>query len=67
MDALYERLGADHPDLAPALRSAQPMIDGRHAERSHALTHGDEVALLIPVAGGGPGLQAQRERSFDGE
>jgi molybdopterin converting factor small subunit len=54
VDGLYERLGEDHPDLAPALRSALPVIGGRHAERSHALAHGDEVALLIPVAGGEP-------------
>ena len=52
VDALYERLGEDHPELAPALRSALPVIGGRHAERSQALAHGDEVALLIPVAGG---------------
>jgi molybdopterin converting factor small subunit len=52
VDALYERLGHDHPDLAPALRSALPVIAGRHAERSQPLEHGDEVALLIPVAGG---------------
>jgi molybdopterin converting factor small subunit len=52
VDELYERLGEDHPELAPALRSALPMIGGRHAERSQSLSHGDEVALLIPVAGG---------------
>jgi hypothetical protein len=28
VDALYERLGANHPDLAPALRSALPVIGG---------------------------------------
>ena len=54
VDALYERIGEDNPDLAPALRSALPVIGGRHAERSQALTHGEEVALLIPVAGGEP-------------
>ena len=54
VDALYERLGEDHPDLAPVLRSALPVIGARHAEPTQALAHGEEVALLIPVAGGGP-------------
>jgi molybdopterin converting factor small subunit len=66
VDTLYERLGEDHPDLAPALRSALPVIGGRHAERSQSLAHGDEIALLIPVAGGQPRLQTERERNLDG-
>lgn len=49
---LYERLAADHPELAPALRSALPVVGGEHAARGQALAHGDEVALLAPVAGG---------------
>jgi molybdopterin converting factor small subunit len=61
IEALFERLGDDHPDLAPALPSALPVIGGRHAERSQALTHGDEVALLIPVAGGEPARRTGEE------
>ena len=53
VDELYERLAAGHPELAPALRSALPIVGGAHVKREQALTHGDEVALLTPVAGGG--------------
>jgi molybdopterin converting factor small subunit len=52
VDEVYERLAAGHPDLAPALRSALPIVGGEHVERGQALAHGDEVALLAPVAGG---------------
>jgi molybdopterin converting factor small subunit len=62
VDALYERLGELHPELVPALPSALPVIGGRHAERSESLAHGDEVALLIPVAGGEPPMRTRRER-----
>jgi molybdopterin converting factor small subunit len=49
---LYERLAAGNPELAPALRSALPVVLGVHVERSRTLAHGEEVALLTPVAGG---------------
>jgi molybdopterin converting factor small subunit len=52
VDDLFERLAAGHPELAPVLRSALPILGGVHAERRQALAHGDEVALLAPVAGG---------------
>ena len=52
VDDLYQRLGESHPDLAPALRSALPVVQGTHVERRRVLEHGDEVALLTPVAGG---------------
>jgi molybdopterin converting factor small subunit len=52
VDELYERLAASHPELAPALHSALPVIAGAHVERTRTLAHGDEVALLVPVAGG---------------
>jgi molybdopterin converting factor small subunit len=51
---LYESLGANHPELAPALRSALAVLGGSQLERGRPLRHGDEVALLLPVAGGGP-------------
>ena len=53
VDELYRHLAADHPELAPALRSALPIVGGEHVERGQALANGDEVALLTPVAGGG--------------
>jgi molybdopterin converting factor small subunit len=52
VEDLYERLGRSNPGLAPALRSALPVIQGSHVERRRALAHGDEVALLAPMAGG---------------
>ena len=48
----YERLAADQPELAPALRAALPVVAGAHADQSHPLSHGDELALVTPVAGG---------------
>jgi molybdopterin synthase sulfur carrier subunit len=52
VEQAYEAIESEYPDLAPALRSALPVVAGRHAERTQSLRHGDELALLIPVAGG---------------
>ena len=52
VDDLYEILARSHPGLAPALGSALPVVGGAHVERDRSLAHGDEVALLSPVAGG---------------
>jgi MoaE-MoaD fusion protein len=52
VDDLYDRLATSHPELGPALRSALPIVHGAHVERERSLAHGDEVALLSPVAGG---------------
>jgi molybdopterin converting factor small subunit len=52
VDDLLETLGTEQPALAPALRSALPVLAGSHVEREQRLSAGDEVALLIPVAGG---------------
>jgi molybdopterin synthase sulfur carrier subunit len=49
---LLERLRATEPVIAPALDSALPVLRGSHARPAQALADGDEVALLIPVAGG---------------
>jgi molybdopterin converting factor small subunit len=49
---LYDGLAASHPELAPALVSALPLVAGAHVERGRALAPGEEVALLTPVAGG---------------
>ena len=49
---LYARLEEGQPELAPALRSALPVIDGAHAERGQRLKHRQQVALLLPVSGG---------------
>ena len=49
---LYTELGSAHPELDSAMRSALPVIKGSHIDKSHVLSHGDEVALLPPAAGG---------------
>ena len=52
VDDLLAALGAQQPSLEPALKSALPVLAGTHVEREQRLEPGDEVALLIPVAGG---------------
>jgi sulfur-carrier protein len=52
VDDLLTTLGDQQPSLEPALRSVLPIVAGTHAEREQELHQGDEVALLIPVAGG---------------
>jgi molybdopterin converting factor small subunit len=49
---LLARLGEREPDLAPALRSALPVIGGAHVESRLPLEDRQEIALLLPVAGG---------------
>ena len=52
VDDLLATLGAEQPSLAPALRSALPVLAGTSRRARPAPGAGDEVALLIPVAGG---------------
>ena len=49
---LFERLGDTEPQLAPALRSALPVVAGEHVPRDRTLADRQEVALLLPVSGG---------------
>jgi molybdopterin converting factor small subunit len=63
IDELYGSLGASHPELAPALRSALAVVGGSQVERRRPLRHGDEVALLLPVSGGGFGRPPTDRRS----
>jgi len=49
---LLARLRDTQPDLAPALRSALPLVGGEHAAPQRALAHRQEVALLLPLSGG---------------
>jgi sulfur-carrier protein len=55
VETLLGRLGELEPAIAPALGSAVPVLKGTHARGAQPLADGDEVALLIPVAGGGAG------------
>jgi molybdopterin converting factor small subunit len=52
VDDLLARLRDSEPELAPALRSALPVIGGAYADRGQRLEDRQEVALLLPVSGG---------------
>jgi molybdopterin synthase sulfur carrier subunit len=52
VEDLLAALGSEQPSLAPALLSVLPVVAGAHVERDRPLQAGEEVALLIPVAGG---------------
>ena len=49
---LLDHLCTQHPELALKINMAIPMIAGRHAAPSDRLTDAQEVALLLPAAGG---------------
>ncbi len=49
---LFEHLAEAQPELAPALRAALPVVAGEHVARDRRLADREQVALLLPVAGG---------------
>jgi len=49
---LLENLRLQYPELEQKLPTAIAMVSGRHAGHDAALVSGQEVALLLPVAGG---------------
>ncbi len=49
---LLAELGASYPQLYPKLNTAVAVIAGRHTPVTESLTTGQEVALLLPIAGG---------------
>jgi molybdopterin synthase sulfur carrier subunit len=61
---LLGRLGETEPAIAPALDSALPVLRGTHASGGEPLADGDEVALLIPVAGGAGRSSPDRRMSW---
>jgi molybdopterin converting factor small subunit len=63
VDTLLARLHDLEPAIAGALDSALPVVGGAHASRTQALREGDEVSILIPVAGGGAAGPTPLERS----
>jgi molybdopterin synthase sulfur carrier subunit len=52
VDDLLARLREREPDLAPALRSALPIIGGAPADPRRRLEDHQEIAQLLPVSGG---------------
>jgi molybdopterin converting factor small subunit len=63
VDTLLDELRELEPQLAAGLDSALPVVRGTHADRDQALNDGDDVALLIPVAGGAPARDEPERRS----
>lgn len=49
---LLDQLGQQYPQSAQKLRHVVPIVAGRHLPKTASLTQGQEVALLLPVAGG---------------
>ncbi len=49
---LLHYLSAQYPTLAPKMTTILPMVSGRPAALSDRLTDDQEVALLLPAAGG---------------
>lgn len=49
---VIELAGRIHPDLVDSLRSVLPIIDGEQADQARLLQDGNEIALVMPVAGG---------------
>ena len=47
-----ERLAREQPALAPALPGVLAVVGGAQVPRTHPLTAGDELALLMPLSGG---------------
>ncbi|MFZ0376230.1 MAG: MoaD/ThiS family protein [Solirubrobacteraceae bacterium] len=52
VEDLYERLASSAPELGGALASAVAVVEGQHVGRDRMLSGDQEVALLVPVAGG---------------
>jgi molybdopterin synthase sulfur carrier subunit len=49
---LLAEVQARYPTIESKLAIAVPMVAGRHVSQSEPLVNGQEVALLLPVAGG---------------
>ena len=45
-------LRREYSEAAPLLDTAVPIIAGRHVTQSEPLVDGQEVAFLLPIAGG---------------
>ena len=64
VETLIEHLGALEPAIAAGLGSALPVVRGVHASGDQRLVDGDEVALLIPVAGGAGLIRPARRQTW---
>lgn len=65
VETLMEHLRELEPAIAPGLDAALPLVRGTHADRGEQLADGDEIALLMPVAGGCAGpIRPQRSKPW---
>ena len=49
---LLDLLRQEYPESAPRLDTAVPIVSGKHVTQSEPLADGQEVAFLLPIAGG---------------
>ena len=49
---LTDLLRREYVDASPLLNTAVPIIAGKHVTQSEPLEEGQEVAFLLPIAGG---------------
>ena len=49
---LMSQLRTEYPSLTDRLEVAVPFVAGRHVSQTEPLADGQEVALLLPIAGG---------------
>ena len=61
---LIEHLSELEPAIAGGLEAALPVVHGVHAMSDQQLADGDEVALLIPVAGGAGPIRPPRRKQW---
>ena len=52
VEELLALLRHEHPQLWPRMDTAVPIISGRHVTPSEPLADGQEIAFLLPIAGG---------------
>jgi molybdopterin synthase sulfur carrier subunit len=52
VSGLTDLLRREYPQSIPLLNTAVPIIAGKHVTYSEQLSDGQEVAFLLPVAGG---------------
>jgi molybdopterin converting factor small subunit len=63
VENLLDHLRSEEPAIAAGLDSALPVVGGTHATRAQQLAEGDQVALLMPVAGGAVAVRKPERRA----
>ena len=49
---LLVQLRQEYPQLWPRIVAAVPIISGKHVTQAESLADGQEIAFLLPIAGG---------------